>query len=116
MGVGEYVVVKRGCFINLSPLRGWRIGPTSVVRDRQIPNGSRSGDLDLQAWRANDGEGQALALREGAAFFYRSAGACPPRGLGRGTMARGTCSHARVACEGPRPTVKDRVGETSWSR
>ena len=30
---------------------------------------------------ANDGEGQALALREGAAFFQRSAGACPPRVL-----------------------------------
>ena len=29
------------------------------------------------------GEGQALALREGAAFFYRSAGACPPRSLDR---------------------------------
>ena len=29
----------------------------------------------------NDGEGQALALREGEAFFHRSAGACPPRSL-----------------------------------
>ena len=29
----------------------------------------------------NDGEGQALALREGTAFFHRSAGACPPRSL-----------------------------------
>ena len=63
--------------------------------------------------------------------FYRSAGACPPRSLARrGTgprptvkgaaqdtvargpvprdrcMARGTRSDARVACEGPRPTVK----------
>ena len=28
---------------------------------------------------ADDGEGQALALREGAAFFYRSAGDRPPR-------------------------------------
>ena len=29
----------------------------------------------------NDGEGQALALREREAFFHRSAGACPPRSL-----------------------------------
>ena len=29
------------------------------------------------------GEGQALALREEAAFFHRSAGACPPRFIDR---------------------------------
>ena len=29
--------------------------------------------------RSQHGEGLSLALREGAAFFYRSAGACPPR-------------------------------------
>ena len=88
MGVVEYVVVKRGGFINLSPLRGWRIGPTSVVRDRPIPNGSRSGDLDLQAWRASDGEGQALALREGAAFFIVARGPVPRVGWGARAMAR----------------------------
>ena len=42
---------------------------TPVGQDRQSPNGSRAGALALQAWRANDGEGQALALREGKAFF-----------------------------------------------
>ena len=31
----------------------------------------------------NDGEGQALALREGEAFFHRSAGDRPPRMFGR---------------------------------
>ena len=37
--------------------------PTFVVRDRQIPNRSRSGDLALQR------------------LSYRSAGACPPQSL-----------------------------------
>ena len=49
----------------------------SVVCDRLITNGSGSlGNmpelqtiLTYRAWRENDGEGQALALREGAAFF-----------------------------------------------
>ena len=45
------------------------IGPTPVVRARLSPNGAESGDPALQAWRANDGEGQALALRKGVAFF-----------------------------------------------
>ena len=31
--------------------------------------------------RPRHGEGQALALRKEAAFFHRSAGACPPRAL-----------------------------------
>ena len=30
--------------------------------------------LPYRAWRENDGEGQALALREGRRFFHRSAG------------------------------------------
>ena len=45
-----------------------RVGePTSVVRERPLPNGSGSGDPDLQKERRSDskthGEGQALALR-----------------------------------------------------
>ena len=47
------------------------------------PERSRSGDLDLQAWRANDGEGQALALREGAAFFFTVARGPVPRDVER---------------------------------
>ena len=50
--------------------------PTSVVREHLLPNGSGSGDPELQNQR------------------------------GDRTMARGTLSHARVASEGPRPTVK----------
>ena len=61
------------------------IKPISVVRARQSPNGSRSGTLALQAWRANAGEGNPLAcaygnLRgpkpyvKGWRFFHRSAG------------------------------------------
>ena len=64
-----------------------RVGePTSVVRERPLPNGSESGDPELQGMRSDSkthGEGQALALREGEAFFHRSAGACPPRLSGR---------------------------------
>ena len=37
------------------------IGPISVVRERLLPNGSGSGDPDLQIMQ--HGEGQALALR-----------------------------------------------------
>ena len=55
------------CFVERGPvpreLHRHDVCFPSVVRDRPIPNGSRSGDLDLQAWRENDGEGQALALR-----------------------------------------------------
>ena len=39
---------------------------------------------------------------EGAAFFPVARGPVPRDRC----MARGTRSHARVACEGPRPTVK----------
>ena len=58
-----------------------RIGSTSVVRERLIPNGSGSGDPDLQ-------EGCGLTAKR---------------------MARGTRSPARVASEGPRPTVNGTV-------
>ena len=51
----------------------------SVVCDRLITNGSGSGDPDLQNQR------------------------------GDRCMARGTLSHARVACEGPSPTMKGDV-------
>ena len=39
--------------------------------------------------RAQHGEGQALALREGETFFHRRAGACPPRSLGRADAGEG---------------------------
>ena len=46
--------------------------------------------LTYKVWHANDGEGQALALRGRRGRFstkklsrYRSAGACPPRVSGR---------------------------------
>ena len=74
----------------------------SILRDRACYR--HSGPTDLKRTRdvffhsANDGEGQALALREREPFFfvsrgpvpreqratplaYRSAGACPPRSL-----------------------------------
>ena len=45
------------------------------------------------------GEGQALALRKGAAFFHRSAGACPPRSLhGEGNPLGCACG-----IRGPKP-------------
>ena len=50
---------------------------SSVVCDRLITNRSESDDLDLQAWRADDGEGQALALREGEAFITVARGPVP---------------------------------------
>ena len=56
----------------------------------------------MRVWHA-----RAQALRERGRFFHRSAGACPPRSLDDArTMARETRSHARVACEGPSPTMK----------
>ena len=53
----------------------------SVVCNRLITNGSRSGDLDLQGlarerWR---GTGFPTALREGAAFFIVARGLSPRR-------------------------------------
>ena len=60
-----------------------------------------AGACPPQSWH---GEGQALALRCGVAFFVVARGPVP-RDRGR---ARGTRSHARVACEGPRPTVTPR--------
>ena len=52
--------------------------------------------------RSQHGEGQALALREGAAFFYRSAGACPPRSQhGEGNPLACACG-----MRGPSPYVK----------
>ena len=60
------------------------IAPTSVVRDRPIPNGSGSGDPDLQgrgmrSARQTHGEGQALALRKRGAFCEED-GPLPERG------------------------------------
>ena len=55
---------------------------------------------------ANDGEGQALALRKREAFFFIVARGPVPRDR---CMARETLSHARVASEGPRPTMKGTV-------
>ena len=73
-------VFHKSVSVFILPWKGGRIpgiGPISVVRDRPIPNGSRSGDLDLQGG-----------------------------GLPAKRMARETRSHARVACEGPSPTMK----------
>ena len=44
--------------------------------------------LTYRVWRENDGEGQALALREGRRFFQRSAGA-----LGCHTRSRAGFPH-----------------------
>ena len=89
---------RRDFPVSISPVPGQ--GPTFVVRERPLPNGSGSvfyrsaGACPPRALGcADDGEGQALALREREAFFtvargpvpreraffYRSAGACPPR-------------------------------------
>ena len=56
-----------------------RIGPTPVVRARQSPNGGRIWRSCTTGMMRSDGiqthgEGQALALREGDAFFHRIAG------------------------------------------
>ena len=67
-GTGPRPTVNGGDFLLVTVARGpvprdRPRAPVTVVRERLLPNGSRSGDLDLQAWQANDGEGQALALR-----------------------------------------------------
>ena len=67
-GEGQALALREGEVLFVTVARGpvprdLPRAPVTVVRERLLPNGSRSGDLDLQAWRANDGEGQALALR-----------------------------------------------------
>ena len=80
---GRYLrVFHNSVSVFIPPWKGGRIpesiGPTTVARARQIPNGSGSGEPYLQ-------------------------GGC---GLLTKRMARETRSDARVASEGPRPTVK----------
>ena len=83
-------------------------GPISVVRERLLPIGSRSGDLDLQMIGVSgDRGGQAPALRCGGMF----AGDRPPRYgeknpllyVGRGPVPR----HASIA--GPISVVRERL-------
>ena len=52
---------------------------------------------------ADASEGQALALHEGAAFFFTVARGPVPRDR---CTARETRAHARLACEGPSSTMK----------
>ena len=71
---------------------------------------SGAGAPELQRWapRSRHGEGQALALRDGEAFFQRSAGACPPR-TSRRTVARGPVPRDRcMARDRPSPYGKTR--------
>ena len=113
----------------------------SVVCDRLITNGSRSGDLDLQRrggltpkrcvgvqrrWR---GTGPRPTVTR-TVFSTVARGPVPRDRWDARGMARGTRSHARVAPEGPRPMIKYRffsvargpvprerpVGEPSRSR
>ena len=57
--------------------------------------------------RPAHGEGQALALREGEAFFcHRSAGACPPRSLAYPNDGEGNPLACACGIRGPKPYVK----------
>ena len=87
-------------------MRGWRIGPNSVVCDRLITNGSGSGDPDLQGLARERWRGPVPRPTVKCRFFIVARGPVPrDRWMAR-TLARGTRSHARVACEGPSPTVR----------
>ena len=86
------------------------VGPHSVGQERLLLTRSGSGDPELRSFiGSGPGEGQALALREGAAFFHRSAGACPPRsfvcprpGEGQALALRG---RGRFSTQNPPVTV-----------
>ena len=56
-------------------------GPTDLKHclETQVPNLANRDNLVNPAPDDWHGEGQARALREGETFFFRSAGACPPR-------------------------------------
>ena len=81
-GEGAFFIVARGpsdatrASERVSPANAivTRCVSTSVVRERRSRTGQDQALLTYRAWRADDGEGQALALREGKAFFHRSAG------------------------------------------
>ncbi len=64
---------------------------------------------EFLTWRTNDGEGQALALREGKRFFIVARGPVPRARWSARTMAGETLSDARMASEGPRPTWRGGV-------
>ncbi len=103
MGIATYRVsllnrARAGALALLSP------AISLPVRAQASPNYGRECSAGACPSRSWHGEGQALALRCGVAFFFVARGPVP-RDRSR---ARGTRSHARVACEDPRPTVTPR--------
>ena len=73
-------------------------GLTDLQRTRDVFSGARGMARDRPS-----------PYGEGGAFFIVARGPVPRDRWDARGMARGTRSHARVACEGPRPTVRGGV-------
>ena len=86
MSIAARVVPFSRSFRSLIKTRADMAKPIKDLKDLSVLRGCacyrHSGPTDLKRrffLSANDGEGQALALREGTAFFHRIAVACLPR-------------------------------------